>query len=87
MTEKRYSRMTNHYGTSRTYCTGVYDNQNNRELKNASQVITELNALHEENQQLKKQLESEHTMLDNAILLERTRMGQSALKQYKEAIQ
>ena len=53
MTEKRYSRMTNHYGTSRTYCTGVYDNQNNRELKNASQVITELNALHEENEQLK----------------------------------
>ena len=40
-----------------------------------------------ENEQLKKQLESEHTMLDNAILLERTRMGQSALKQYKEAIQ
>jgi predicted nucleic acid-binding Zn-ribbon protein len=36
---------------------------------------------------LKKQLESEHQMLDNAILLERTRMGQSALKQYKEAIQ
>ena len=40
-----------------------------------------------ENEQLKKQLQSEHTMLDNAILLERTRMGQSALKQYKEAIQ
>ena len=40
-----------------------------------------------ENKELKKQLESEHTMLDNAILLERTRMGQSALKQYKEAIQ
>ena len=56
MTEKRYSRMTNHYGTSRTYCTGVYDNQNNRELKNASQVITELNALHEENEQLKSDL-------------------------------
>jgi predicted nucleic acid-binding Zn-ribbon protein len=36
---------------------------------------------------LKKQLESEHQMLDNAILLERTRMGQSALKQYREAIQ
>jgi hypothetical protein len=40
-----------------------------------------------ENKQLKKQLESEHTMLDNAILLERTRMGQNSLKQYKEAIQ
>ena len=46
-----------------------------------------LNELHEENQRLKKQLESEHTMLDNAILLERTRMGQNSLKQYKEAIQ
>ena len=43
--------------------------------------------LSEENQRLKKQLESEHTMLDNAILLERTRMGQNSLKQYKEAIQ
>ena len=46
-----------------------------------------LNELAYENEQLKKQLQSEHTMLDNAILLERTRMGQSALKQYKEAIQ
>ena len=46
-----------------------------------------LNKLNDENEQLKKQLQSEHTMLDNAILLERTRMGQSALKQYKEAIQ
>ena len=87
MTKKRFSRMTNHYGTSRTYCTGVYDNQNNRELKNVNQVITELNALHEENQQLKKQIESEHQMLDNAILLERTRMGKNSLIQYREAIQ
>ena len=46
-----------------------------------------INKLTDENEQLKKQLQSEHTMLDNAILLERTRMGQSALKQYKEAIQ
>ena len=44
-------------------------------------------SLEKENEQLKKQLESEHTMLDNAILLERTRMGQNSLKQYKEAIQ
>lgn len=43
--------------------------------------------LSEENQRLKKQLESEHQMLENAILLERTRMGQNSLKQYKEAIQ
>lgn len=54
MTEKRYSKMMNHYGTSRTYCTGIYDNQNNRELQNSNQVITELNALHEENEQLKR---------------------------------
>ena len=64
MTEKRYSRMTNHYGTSRTYCTGVYDNQNNRELKNASQVITELNALHEENEQLKQRNDRQAKQLD-----------------------
>ena len=54
MTEKRYSKMMNHYGTSRTYCTGIYDNQNNRELENSNQVITELNVLYEENEQLKK---------------------------------
>ena len=46
-----------------------------------------LNELHEENKELKQQIESDRIMLDNAILLERTRMGQSALKQYKEAIQ
>lgn len=40
-----------------------------------------------ENEQLKKQLESEHTMLDNAILLERTRMGKNCLKQFRDAIQ
>ena len=43
--------------------------------------------LSEENEQLKKQIQTEHQMLDNAILLERTRMGQNSLKQYKEAIQ
>ena len=46
-----------------------------------------LNELSTETRQLKKQIESEHQMLDNAILLERTRMGQNSLKQYKEAIQ
>ena len=42
--------------------------------------------LEQENKELKQQLESEHTMLDNAILLERTRMGKNSLIQYKEAI-
>ena len=46
-----------------------------------------LNELDSENKSLKQQLGSEHQMLDNAILLERTRMGQNALKQYKETIQ
>ena len=41
----------------------------------------------DENEQLKQQLQSEHQMLENAILLERTRMGKNCLKQYKEAIQ
>lgn len=67
----------------------------NKELKSALKELKEIGdyqadriqELNDENEQLKKQLESEHTMLDNAILLERTRMGQSALKQYKEAIQ
>ena len=64
----------------------------NEELKdfaqhNYSETKKIINNLQKENEQLKKQLESEHTMLDNAILLERTRMGQNSLKQYKEAIQ
>ncbi len=52
-----------------------------------SEICPILNELDSENKALKQQLESEHQMLDNAILLERTRMGQNALKQYKEAIQ
>ena len=52
-----------------------------------SLVTKLLNQFAEENKQLKKQLESEHTMLDNAILLERTRMGKNCLKQFREAIQ
>ena len=52
-----------------------------------NKLIAENNRLHEENQRLKKQLESEHTMLDNAILLERTRMGKNCLKQFRDAIQ
>ena len=57
-------------------------------LEPQAEVIVELlNELAEENKALKKQLDSEHQMLENAILLERTRMGQNSLKQYKEAIQ
>ena len=59
MTEKRYSKMMNHYGTSRTYCTGIYDNQNNRELQNSNQVITELNALHEEKRELQMRYDAQ----------------------------
>ena len=61
--------------------------ENKHLLRRNGAMEEEMECLSEENEQLKKQLESEHTMLDNAILLERTRMGQSALKQYKEAIQ
>ena len=50
------------------------------------EVVDLLNQLSEENEQLKAQLKSEHTMLDNAILLERTRMGKNALKQFKESL-
>ena len=45
-----------------------------------------LNELSTENRQLKKQLNSEHQMLDNAILLERTRMGKNSLKQFKQQL-
>ena len=58
-----------------------------KDSENAKKICQLLNELFSENKSLKQQLESEHQMLDNAILLERTRMGQNALKQYKEAIQ
>ena len=67
----------------------IYDAEEKRYFSSidAVKLCDLLNELSTENRQLKKQLESEHQMLDNEILLERTRMGQSALKQYKEAIQ
>ena len=49
-------------------------------------VLADFERIEKENKELKQQLESEHTMLDNAILLERTRMGKNSLIQYKEAI-
>ncbi len=51
------------------------------------EVVDLLNELAEENKALRKQLQTEHTMLDNAILLERTRMGKNCLKQFRDAIQ
>ena len=55
--------------------------------KDAQLFCDKLNELNNENQHLKKQIQSIHTMLDNAILLERTRMGKNCLKQFKEAIE
>ena len=88
MTEKRF---TLHKGLDTL---NIMDNTKfnehlyiNKSSKDMKLLVGVLNALHEENQALKKQLQSEHQMLENAILLERTRMGQNALKQYKEAIQ
>jgi hypothetical protein len=51
------------------------------------EVVDLLNELAEENKALKKQLQSEHQQLENAILLERTRMGKNCLKQFRDAIQ
>ena len=87
MTAKRFTYEYDEYNGN------LFDNKMNTFYhiedsdENIEVLCDRLNWLVEENKQLKKQLESEHTMLDNAILLERTRMGQSALKQYKEAIQ
>ena len=59
--------------------------------ENLTAKLNKLNAeniqLGKENKELKQQLQQEHTMLDNAIHLERTRMGKNSLIQYKEAIQ
>ena len=79
MTEKRFTI----FGEWHKDCVIDEIRDNTGEYVTIGRVVDLLN----ENEQLKKQLQSEHQMLDNAILLERTRMGQSALKQYKEAIQ
>ena len=63
----------------------IIDNQTGEILTDVM-VRNRLNQQDKEIKELKKQLESEHQQLKNAILLERTRMGQNALKQYKEAI-
>jgi len=69
------------------YDTGaILDNQTGEILTDVM-VRNRLNQQDDEIRELKKQLESEHTMLDNAILLERTRMGKNSLIQYREAIQ
>ena len=54
---------------------------------NRSGLVKLLLEMKEENEQLKKRIQSIHTMLDNAILLERTRMGKNCLKQFKETIE
>ena len=76
MTDKRFR-----------YDTGCFIDMQENKVLSEIQATNLLNKLVKENEQLKKQLKTEHTMLDNAILLERTRMGQNSLKQYKEAIQ
>ena len=98
MTEKQYVRIVDHLEKE----VQIFDTINEKKIFNIffneldsaiclngalTDVVDLLNELSEENKALRKQLQTEHIMLDNAILLERTRMGQSALKQYKEAIQ
>ena len=61
--------------------------EENKELKvTEGEMEDYLARMEEENKELKQQLQREHTLLDNAIHLERTRMGKNSLKQYKEAI-
>ena len=60
----------------------------NEQLRHDATILIQSNQdYRKENEQLKKQLQSEHQMLQHVILLERTRMGKNSLKQYKEAIQ
>ena len=68
------------------YDTGaIIDNQTGEILTDVM-VRNRLNQQDKEIKELKEQLKSEHQMLENAILLERTRMGKNSLIQYKEAI-
>ena len=69
------------------YDTGaIIDNQTGEILTDVM-VRNRLNQQDDEIRELKEQLKSEHQMLENAIILERTRMGKNSLIQYKEAIQ
>ena len=68
-------------------------NEQHETIQRLKQNIDELLSVNveeellKENEQLQKQLDREHQMLENAILLERTRMGKNCLKQFKDAIQ
>ena len=73
-------------GTAQLISNGEYKVHLWETPKDAQLFCDKLNELNNENKALKKQLETEHTMLDNAILLERTRMGQNSLKQFKESL-
>ena len=87
MTAKRFTSMYNEQSDMIQYVDILKEEPNKWNIYNVSETLEKLNELHEENEQLKKQLQREHTMLDNAILLERTRMGKNCLKQFREAIQ
>jgi len=64
----------------------ILDNQTGEILTDVM-VRNRLNQQDNEIRELKEQLKSEHQLLENAILLERTRMGKNSLIQYREAIQ
>lgn len=69
------------------YDTGaILDNQTGEILTDVM-VRNRLNQQDNEIRELKEQLKSEHQMLENAILLERTRMGKNSLKQYQRTIE
>lgn len=69
------------------YDTGaIIDNQTGEILTDVM-VRNRLNQQDDEIRELKEQLKSEHQMLENAIILERTRMGKNSLKQYQRSIE
>lgn len=69
------------------YDTGaILDNQTGEILTDVM-VRNRLNQQDDEIRELKEQLKSEHQMLENAIILERTRMGKNSLKQYQRSIE
>lgn len=69
------------------YDTGaIIDNQTGEILTDVM-VRNRLNQQDDEIRELKEQLKSEHQMLENAIILEKTRMGKNSLKQYQRSIE
>ena len=91
MTENKRFTISGDRSISDHHKKRLYDLSNFDGVISVNECLNELHEekeqLEKENKQLKEQLKSEHQMLENAIILERTRMGKNSLKQYQRSIE